>query len=360
MNGAQPNPEDRALRREPELPPPPASAWSNVVPFVRPRRDADSEAAPPVALGPDDRPVPTEPARYAHVRFAVFVLLSLLIHSGLYAVFTREPDPMASIGLEAISVEIVLGANAPAGLAVTREENEVQNTPADDPDPKPTDSETAKPEEAPAAKPVDEARAAPAETAVIEPKQPEIAAAETQPQQMAALPAEEAPAELEKAVEPPAKPEPPAPQAKPERQPKPAQKREPKAERAAKPKQQPGPRARTASTDPGTGPRANAAGSVGYGRSMRDSNYRGLVAAHLARYKRYPTDARSRGEQGTATVNFALDGGGRVTRVALVRGTGHASLDQEVQAMVRRASPFPAPPDGRGTSFTAPVSFRIH
>jgi hypothetical protein len=26
---------------------------------------------------------------------------------------------------------------------------------------------------------------------------------------------------------------------------------------------------------------------------------------------------------------------------------------------VRRASPFPAPPDGRGMNFTVPVSFRI-
>ena len=43
----------------------------------------------------------------------------------------------------------------------------------------------------------------------------------------------------------------------------------------------------------------------------------------------------------------------------VVRGTGFASLDQEVQGMVRRASPFPAPPNGRGMSFTVPVSFRI-
>ena len=83
------------------------------------------------------------------------------------------------------------------------------------------------------------------------------------------------------------------------------------------------------------------------------------MAAHLARHKRFPPEARSRGDQGTATISFALDGGGRVTRVSLVRGTGFAALDQEVQGMVHRASPFPAPPDGRGMSFTVPVSFRI-
>jgi protein TonB len=105
-------------------------------------------------------------------------------------------------------------------------------------------------------------------------------------------------------------------------------------------------------------PRA-AAGGLGQGRSDHNSNYRGLVSSHLARYKRFPADARSRGQQGSAVVSFALDGGGRVTRVSLVRGTGVASIDQEAEAMVRRASPFPAPPDGRGVSFTVPVSFRI-
>ncbi len=367
MNGTPSSPGDQAhalVRPERgEIPPPPASAWSNVVPFVRPRGDGGSGGAPEVALDPGDRPAPNPPDSYRDARFLAFIAVSLLVHGGLYAVFNREPEPMASIGLEAISVEIVLGANTLAGLAVTPGENEVQNTPADDPDPQPTDSETAtaKPEQAPEAKPVQDA--APPETAVVEPKpeQPAIAAAETplQPQQTAALPAEDTLAVVPEEPTPPVKPKPAAPQAKPEPQPKPVQKREPKPERAAKPKQ-PGPRARTASTEPaGTGPRASAASGVGPGQSHSDSNYRGLVAAHLARHKRYPADARSRGDQGTAVVSFAFDGGGRVTRVSLARGTGVASLDQEVQAMVRRASPFPAPPGGRGMSFTAPVTFRI-
>ena len=84
------------------------------------------------------------------------------------------------------------------------------------------------------------------------------------------------------------------------------------------------------------------------------------MSAHLRRHQQYPADARSRGEQGTATVSFSLDGGGRVTSERLVRGSGIASIDQEVQAMVRRSSPFPAPPSGRGASFTVPVSFRLN
>ena len=109
-----------------------------------------------------------------------------------------------------------------------------------------------------------------------------------------------------------------------------------------------------------TSPAAAAAGGVGRGRSDADSNYRGRVAAHLARHKRFPHEARNSGNQGSATIAFALDGGGRVTSVRLVRGSGVASLDQEATAMVRRASPFPAPPGGHGMNFTVPVSFRLN
>ena len=343
----------------------------NVVPFARPRREPEDAAAAAVAA---DMPLPAAPsASRGRLKFVGFVAASLLAHTALYFVFNREPEPMASIGLEAISVEIVLGANMPAGPASSQGQSEAQSAPANDPEPKPADTETAKPDAAKDATPVEEARVVPPEP---EEKPAETAAApaetppervEPQPQSLAALP-EPAPAprEPERAVAPPpepAKPEIAPPPPRPEAKPKPVQKREvkPKAERDTKPKQeQPGPRARTASIDPAaTGPRANAAGGVGAGRSQNDSNYRGLVAAHLARHKQYPAEARSRGDQGTGTVSFALDGGGRVTRVALGRGTGFATLDQELQAMVRRASPFPAPPDGRAMSFTVPVTFRF-
>jgi protein TonB len=49
-----------------------------------------------------------------------------------------------------------------------------------------------------------------------------------------------------------------------------------------------------------------------------------------------------------------------VTRVAVVQSSGHSTLDQEAQAMVRRASPFPPPPDRAAKSFTIPVRFRTN
>jgi len=103
-----------------------------------------------------------------------------------------------------------------------------------------------------------------------------------------------------------------------------------------------------------------ASRGVGRGSSASDANYSARVAAHLARFKRFPAEARARSQRGSTMVSFALDGDGRVTSARLVRGSGVTLLDNEVVAMVHRASPFPRPPDGRPKNFTAPVSFQLN
>jgi periplasmic protein TonB len=368
----------------------PPIAVDNVIPFAR-AREPSSKPAPEVAFDLAQRPAPLVLGLERRAQTGALLLVSLLMHGSLYVAFTREPEPMASIGIEAISVEIVLGANMPAGLAATPGRQQATSAPAHDPNPNQLDPDTtAKVEEV---RPKDvipdqQQQAKPADTAVAEvkpeqtvaevaerpiPAQPAEAQperAEEPPQQTALLRTEPTPASREPELtaapeEPtkvtPAEPDKPHP-VKTETKPEPTPKHDTrKKEREARPKQErPGPAQKTASRDTNpTGPRAVAASGVGPGRSQLDTNYRGLVAAHLARHKQFPAEARSRGEQGSATVSFALDGSGRVTRVALVRGSGVASIDQEATAMVRRASPFPAPPGGRGMSFTVPVSFRI-
>jgi protein TonB len=275
---------------------------SNVVPFARLRA---TRQVPEVILSSEaTRPATGVP--YDRVRLAAFVALSLMVHAGLLLALSREPAPLASIGEQVISLEIVVGASAPAGVAQTPGEQAVQAAAA----PEPQQPKT--------------------------PQEPEKATEQPQPVQSA--PAENAPeqtAKPETPVEPEAATETPKAQ-----QPKPTKDRATRQAKASAP--------------------STAANNVGVGRSDADSNYAGLVSAHLRRYQQYPADARSRGEQGTATVSFSLDGGGRVTSARLVRGSGVASIDAEVQAMVRRASPFPAPPSGRGVSFTVPVRFQLH
>src|SRR5690606_2654119 len=91
-------------------------------------------------------------------------------------------------------------------------------------------------------------------------------------------------------------------------------------------------------------------------------NWRSLVAAILERNKRYPSDARSRGDGGTASVRFTINRGGSLLSASLVRSSGSGALDDEAVALVRRSAPFPPPPpELRGSSVTlvVPVRFSV-
>lgn len=131
------------------------------------------------------------------------------------------------------------------------------------------------------------------------------------------------------------------------------------------------PSAATRQTGTAAGTRASAApageqvGSGGKrvadgGRALL-SSYAGRVAAHLQRYKRYPGEAARQRLAGTAVVTFTLGSDGRVRATKLARGSGQSMFDQEVLAMVQRASPFPPIPTDTGRSsytFTVPVHFK--
>ena len=89
------------------------------------------------------------------------------------------------------------------------------------------------------------------------------------------------------------------------------------------------------------------------------ANYGGAVMAHLQRYKRYPDDARERGESGVARLAFTLDRSGNVVASRLAGSSGSGAIDREVAALARRASPFPPPPPGASLSFVVPVRFGL-
>jgi len=355
---------------------------SNIVPFRRPRAHDEVRDAPQVMLPAGAARAPADPA-HERARLWAFALLSVLVHGSLLAFLWREPDPLASIGVQVISVEIVVGADAPAGVAPTPGENEIP-APNARTEPQPADPAQAAVERAteqPQSVPVAKQEAAPDQTSELEqpaaPAPNTDAATKPQPEEKPAVAMVETPQPEIATVKPRAIPPDSmdvtlAPQAKP----KPVKTPEPKAaERKVEPKQRvaarPAPAAAPepariaaptkdrASEPARAAAPAHAANNVGLGRSDNDSNYRGLVAAHLARYKQYPADARSRNEGGTAAVAFSLDGGGHVTSVRLARSSGVASIDQEVQAMVRRASPFPPPPNGRPQAFSVPINFSL-
>ena len=87
-----------------------------------------------------------------------------------------------------------------------------------------------------------------------------------------------------------------------------------------------------------------------------------LLAAHIEHFKRYPAEARSRGEHGIAKVAFTIDHEGHLLRSRIVQSSGSTALDQETLAMLARAQPMPRPPDQLSDAeltFVVPVRFNI-
>jgi periplasmic protein TonB len=87
-----------------------------------------------------------------------------------------------------------------------------------------------------------------------------------------------------------------------------------------------------------------------------------LLAAHIDRYKRYPMEARLKGETGVAQVFFTIDHEGHLLSSRIVRSSGSATLDQETLAMLERAQPMPRPPSNFSDSqlsFIVPIRFNL-
>jgi protein TonB len=303
-----------------------AGYGGNVVPLDRLRGSDSTVAAPAITFASDARPAPSPSNDEAHRRLALILVASLLAHFGLYAALSYQPVPTASIAEEAITIEIVVGANSAAGTASVPSNAEAERQ---------ASTETRQQNDTEAREETRPEQDTTAARDMLMPQEPDRPV-EPAPQDLAVVTPTEEPMPVREETQPPEQKveEPPPPEPKPEDRPRPM------------------PKPSTAS--------APAANSVGRGRMAGDANYLGLVAARLARYKRFPPEARSRRQQGKAVVSFNINGDGRVSSVKLVRGTGFAALDHEVEAMVWRASPFPAPPGGVAVSFSAPVSFHLN
>jgi protein TonB len=89
--------------------------------------------------------------------------------------------------------------------------------------------------------------------------------------------------------------------------------------------------------------------------------WRNQVVTILERNKRYPSEARARGDHGVTRLAFSIDQEGHLLSSRIVGSSGSAALDAETLALVRRAEPFPPPPPELvGSELTVPVSFNIH
>lgn len=157
---------------------------------------------------------------------------------------------------------------------------------------------------------------------------------------------------------PQTRPEPPRKQEVKQEKPKEKPRKKPEPRKA---KQQPSAEKRRAQVvTRQEAPRAAAAqNSRGSASSVSPARWQARLASHLERRKRYPAVARQQGQQGTAQVRFTIDASGNVQSVSLVRSSGVSILDDEVVALVRRASPVPAPPPGVNRTIVVPIRFSV-
>jgi protein TonB len=91
-------------------------------------------------------------------------------------------------------------------------------------------------------------------------------------------------------------------------------------------------------------------------------SWQGSLRSHLEGHKRYPGEARRRGEQGVVQLRFTIDRGGYVIDARIVKSSGSGALDAEALATIKRASPLPAPPrqfDDATYDFTIPIQFTV-
>lgn len=90
--------------------------------------------------------------------------------------------------------------------------------------------------------------------------------------------------------------------------------------------------------------------------------YGNALGRAIAKQKQYPKIAQMRGWQGDVMLDLKLDGSGKVLSANVIESSGHDALDKQALEMVRRASPFPAPPlalRDRTFNITVPVSFKL-
>ena len=101
----------------------------------------------------------------------------------------------------------------------------------------------------------------------------------------------------------------------------------------------------------GTAARTGGGGNKAQSGNAAMSNYGGKVLSRVQR--RMPNNVRGKG---LAKVSLSIGANGRLISAFLVQSSGNARIDKAALQAVKRASPFPKPPNGQ--TFTSIVGIR--
>jgi protein TonB len=276
---------------------------------------------------------PDQPSERA--RWALSAMMVTAIHAALIALgvawYNQAPPPGTAIPAILIDMSPSSASPQPQTLDVAPgPEMQQAEEPVPPPPPPPEPPKPAEPEQILPTPPQ---------------PSPEVAAPPEPMPEPQIQPRREQPPEPTKVVPELTKPEPAKPVRKPVKQ----------------PRETPAPQTSAAPAAERQG-RAASAAAAGASAAAAMPAYRDRLAAHLQRFKQYPASARSAGVQGTSMLSFTVGRSGQVLRASLAGSSGHADLDAETLAMIRRAQPLPAfPPEmtQSSMSFTVPIRFAI-
>src|ERR1043166_4665202 len=82
---------------------------------LRPPDDARApHRGPQLTLVASDRPAPPQAPAEMRIQFVLIFVSVLLLHAAFFAFLQQQPETVASVGEDAIIVEIVVGADAAA------------------------------------------------------------------------------------------------------------------------------------------------------------------------------------------------------------------------------------------------------
>ena len=111
----------------------------------------------------------------------------------------------------------------------------------------------------------------------------------------------------------------------------------------------------------GTGPLASSFQAIALPQETTDgegelAGYQAIVFSRLAKAK---SVGRQLGIPGSAGIAFSVDERGALLSARVAVSSGIKTLDEEALAIVRKAAPFPAPPEGAQRTFEANVNFVV-
>lgn len=308
------------------------------------------------------------------LRWSTAALAMVAVHAGAAYYVTQMPPPLAAppLGTPEAAVLIDLAPPAPPPSApaadappeeappeeVPPQELQPEPLPELTPEPPPPEPPTEPPPEPPPPEPpppeppLPEPAVEPEPLPEPPPPEPEPV---VEPEPVPDVPEMQAPPEVAvNAPVPLPRPTPPRPRVAekpPERKVERPRRERPREEAKPRPERQ---RPRAAPPPSRASQASSTQSTQGAARSSasEEARWQSQVQARVIRFTRM-----ARGE-GMVTVTFLVSPSGAASGIRVSRSSGNPVLDQAALDVVRRASPFPAPPSGASKSVTLPLRYK--